>query len=66
MPEVRESLGEVGDEVIFVGGLDDHVVDVGIDVLAILGIQALLDGLLVGRSSVHETEGHGRVAVDVM
>jgi hypothetical protein len=46
--------GEVGDEVVLGGGLDDHVVDVGFDVLADLGFQAVLDGLLVGRSSVLE------------
>jgi hypothetical protein len=48
------------------GGLDDHVINVGFDVLAHLGFQALLDGLLVGRSSVLEAECHGRVAVDAV
>jgi hypothetical protein len=33
-PEVSEGLGKVGDEVVFVGGLDHHIVDVGLDVLA--------------------------------
>jgi hypothetical protein len=33
-PEVGEGLGEVGDEVVFVGSLDNHVVDVSLDVLA--------------------------------
>jgi hypothetical protein len=32
--EVGEGLGEVGDEVVFIGGLDNHVVDVGLNVLA--------------------------------
>jgi hypothetical protein len=65
-PEVDEGLGEIDDEVVFVSGLNDHVVDVGFNILADLGFQALLDGLLVGRSSVLEAEGHGRVAVDVV
>jgi hypothetical protein len=64
--EVDEGLGEIDDEVVFVSGLNDHVVDVGFNILADLGFQALLDGLLVGRSSVLEAEGHGRVAVDVV
>jgi hypothetical protein len=34
LPEVGKGLGEVSNEVIFVGGLDNHVVDVGLDVLA--------------------------------
>jgi hypothetical protein len=67
---VGEGLGEVGyelgEEVIFFGGLDDHVVDVGLDVLADLGFQALLDGILVGRSSVLEAKGYGCVVVDVV
>jgi hypothetical protein len=65
-PEVGEGMSEVGDEVVFASGLDDHVVDVGFNVLADLGFQALLDGLLVGRSNVLEAEGHGCVAVDAM
>jgi hypothetical protein len=59
-------MGEVGDEVVFINGLDNHVINVGFDVLADLGFQALLDGLMVGRSSVLKPEGHGRVAVDVV
>jgi hypothetical protein len=57
-------MGEVGDEVVLGGGLDDHVVYVGFDILANLGFQTLFDGLLVGHSSVLEAEGHGCVAVD--
>jgi hypothetical protein len=38
MPEVSEGLGEVGNEVIFIGGLDNHVVDVGLGVLADLSL----------------------------
>jgi hypothetical protein len=44
-------MGEVSDEIVLGGGLEDHVVDIGFDVLADLGFQALLDGLLVGRST---------------
>jgi hypothetical protein len=52
VPKVGEGLSEVGDEVVLSGGLDDHIVDIGFDVLADLGFQALLDGLLVGHSNV--------------
>jgi hypothetical protein len=65
-PEVGEGLGEVGDEVVFISGLDDHIVDVSFDVLANLGFQALLDGLLVGHSNIFEAESHGRVVVDAV
>jgi hypothetical protein len=34
VPEVGEGLSKVSDEVVFIGGLDNHVVDVGLDVLA--------------------------------
>jgi hypothetical protein len=66
VPEVGEGLGEVGNEVVFVGGLENHVVNVGFDVLADLRLQTLLDGLLVGRSSVLKAQSHGHVAVDVV
>jgi hypothetical protein len=66
VPEVDEGLSEVCDEVVLGSGLDDHVIDVGFDVLANLGFQALLDGLLIGRSSVLEAESHGCVAVDAV
>jgi hypothetical protein len=35
VPKVVESLGEVIDDVILNGGLDDHVFDVGFNVLPI-------------------------------
>jgi hypothetical protein len=57
---------KVGDDVVFVSGLDNHVVDVGFDVLVDLGFQALLDGLLVGHSCILEAESHGHVAVDAV
>jgi hypothetical protein len=31
--EVGEGFNEVGDELIFLGGLDDHIVYIGFDVL---------------------------------
>jgi hypothetical protein len=65
-PKVGEGLGEVGDEVVLNRGLDDHVVDVCLDVVTDLGLQALLDGLLVGRFSVLEAECHGSVVVNVV
>ena len=44
-------------------GLDDHIVDVSFDIAADLLIEAHLDGPLIGRPSVLESEGHGGVAV---
>jgi hypothetical protein len=32
LPQVGEGFGEVGDELIFLGGLDDHIVYVCFDV----------------------------------
>jgi hypothetical protein len=32
--EVGEGLGKVSNEVVFVGGLDNHVINVGLDILA--------------------------------
>jgi hypothetical protein len=43
--KVGEGLSKVSDEVVLNGSLDDHVIDVGFDVLADLGFQALLYGL---------------------
>jgi hypothetical protein len=34
MPEVGEGMGEVSNEVVFVSGLDNHVLNVSLDVLA--------------------------------
>jgi hypothetical protein len=45
VPKVGEGLRKVSDEVVLNGGLDDHVIDVGFDVLDDLGFQALLYGL---------------------
>jgi hypothetical protein len=64
--KVGEGLGKVGDEVVLHHGLDNYVVDIGFDVVTDLRLQALLDGLLVGRSSILEAEHHGHVAVNVV
>jgi hypothetical protein len=50
-PEVGEGLGEVGDEVVFVGSLDNHVIDVSLDVLADLRLST--SGWPSGRSLQH-------------
>jgi hypothetical protein len=47
-------------------GLNDHVGDVNFYVVADLRFQALLDGLLIGCSSVLETKGPSYVAVDAL
>jgi hypothetical protein len=65
-PEVGKGLGEVGDEVVLHYGLDNYVFDICFDVVADLGLQALLEGLLVGRYNVLEVERHCRVAVDTV
>ena len=44
-------------------GLDDHVIDVSFDIMADLLVEAHLDGPLIGRPDVLESEGHGGVAV---
>jgi hypothetical protein len=66
VPKVGEGLGKVDDEVVFISGLYNHIVNVGLDVLANLRLYALLDGLLVNRSSVLEAESQGHVAVDAV
>ena len=54
---------EVGNKIIDGLGLDDHIIDVSFDVVADLLIEAHLDGPLIGRPGVLESEGHGGVAV---
>ena len=54
---------KVGDEIVGGLGLDDHIVDVSFDVAAYLLIKAHLDGPLVGRPGVLESEGHGGIAI---
>ena len=60
---VGERFIEVGDKIIGGLGLDDHIVDVSFDVAADLLIEAHLDGPLIGRPGILETEGYGGVAV---
>ena len=54
---------EVGDKVVDGLGLDDHVIYVSFDIAADLLVEAHLDGPLIGRPGVLESEGHGGVAV---
>jgi hypothetical protein len=54
---VGEGFGEVGDELVFFCILDDHIVYVSFNVLADLGLQALLDCLLVCCSGVFQAKG---------
>jgi hypothetical protein len=49
---IGEGFGEVGDELIFLGSLDDYAVYVGFDVLPDLRLQALLNCFLICCSSV--------------
>jgi hypothetical protein len=52
IPQVGEGFGEVGDELIFLGGLDDHIVYIGLDVSPNLRFEAFLYCLLICRSSI--------------
>ena len=61
--QVGERFFEVGDEIVSGVGLDDHIVDVSFDVAAYLLVKTHLDGPLVGRPGVFESEGHGGVAI---
>ena len=61
--QVGESFFKVGDKVVGGLSLDDHIIDVGFDVAADLLIEAHLDGPLLCRPDVLESEGHGGVAV---
>jgi hypothetical protein len=54
--QVGEGFGEVGDELVSFCVLDDHIVYISFDVLADLGLQALLGCLLVCFSSVFQAK----------
>ena len=54
---------EVGNEIVGGFGFDDHIVDVSFDVAVYLLVKAHLDGPLVGRLGVLESEGHGGIAI---
>ena len=60
---VGECFFEVGDETIGSFGFDDHIIDASFDVAAYMLIKAHLDGPLVGRPGVFESEGHGGIAL---
>jgi hypothetical protein len=66
LSQIGEGFGEVGDELVFFCGLDDHIVYISLDVLSDLGLQALLDCLLVGCSSVFQAKGHDLIAIDAV
>jgi hypothetical protein len=66
LSEIGEDFGEVGDELVFHYGLDDHIVYIGLDILPDLGFEALLDHLLVCCSSVFQAKGHDLVAIDAV
>jgi hypothetical protein len=52
LSEVGEDFGEVDVELVFLGGLEDHIIYVGFDVLLDLRLQALLNWLLICFSSI--------------
>ena len=54
---------KVGDKIVGGLRLDDHIIDVSFDVGANLLIEAHLDGPLIGRPSILESEGLGGVTV---
>ena len=60
-----KNFGEVGDEGVGSLRLNHHVIDIGLDVLPNLVLEAALDGSLISRTHVFETERHGHVAVGV-
>jgi hypothetical protein len=51
---------------IFLGGLDDHIVYIGFDVLPDLRLQALLNFLLICCSNIFQAESHDLIAIDAM
>ena len=58
-----ENFGEVGDEGVSSPRLDHHVIDISLNVLPDLVLEATLDGSLISRTHVLESEGHGHVAI---
>ena len=60
---VGERFFEVDNKIVGGPGLDNHIIDVSFDVAADLLIEAHLDGPLIGRLGILESEGHGGVAV---
>ena len=58
-----ESFFEVDDEVVGSLRLNYHIINVGLDILPDLDLEASLDSPLVGGADVFKPEGHGGVAV---
>jgi hypothetical protein len=63
--EGLECLLEVGDKLIGGLGLNDYVIDVGLNVVPYLIFKVVLNGSLICCTSVFESEGHGGVTVGV-
>ena len=61
--QVGECFFKVGDETVGGFGFDNHIVNVGFNVVAYLLVKAHLDGPLVGHLGVLESERHGGIAV---
>jgi hypothetical protein len=66
LSEVGEGFGEVGDELVFHCGLDDHIIYIGLDVLPDFGFQTLLNRLLVSCCRIFQAKSHDFVAIDAM
>jgi hypothetical protein len=56
---------KVSDELIAGLGFNDYVIDVGLNVVPYLIFKAALNGPLIYRTSILESEGHGGVTIGV-
>ena len=56
---------EVSDKLVDGLGLNNYIVDVGLDVVPYLIFKAMLNSSLICRTSIFESEGHGGVTVGV-
>ena len=63
--QVLQSFFKGTDEVVGSLRLNYHIVDVGLYILPDLVLEALLDSLLVGCTSVFLPKGHGGVAIGI-
>lgn len=63
-PEAVEGLLEVGYETFLIFCLDDHIIDVSLNMSVEWCCETTLDCLLVGGIGVFQPEGYGVVAVD--
>jgi hypothetical protein len=66
LPQVGEGFGEVSDELVFLGGLDEHIVYVSFNISPDLRPQSLIYHLLICCSNIFEAKSHDLIAVDVM